>query len=197
MIKIQRSATDRIVFMCPTCFETSTIDSASLTVSLETDANMKANIVALTPCTMVSHITVQCNNCSDYMVQIDADIVDTIVAFNKKGYRTRYSCSGHPNGSVFPYITFGYDAIEMFTKTDEDKQAIKDYVSRMKAVLKVAIDEMDDGADLFFIDDDFEYSLTLRLAQSKNLTRRKVDMELWLSKLSFLATYNLPKIDRA
>lgn len=41
-----------------------------------------------------------------YKIEIDDDIIETIICLNKKGYSTVYCCSGHDRMPTDIYITF-------------------------------------------------------------------------------------------
>ena len=50
-----------------------------------------------------------CDKCGEVVCEIDDLIVDTIIVLNRKGWTTKYCCSGHlnkDNGFVTTYIYF-------------------------------------------------------------------------------------------
>jgi len=52
-----------------------------------------------------------CPKCKSYAVEVDDLILPTIIELNKKGYTTKYCCSGHmDNELVGTYILFTHEA---------------------------------------------------------------------------------------
>lgn len=57
---------------------------------------------------MKERIQRKCPICGFYheVIYLDARIANAIMTFNEKEYRTKYSCSGHPDSRCLPYIYF-------------------------------------------------------------------------------------------
>jgi hypothetical protein len=48
-----------------------------------------------------------CKKCGENVAEVDDMIIDTIILLNKKGYKTKFCCSGHLNENHFgTYIMF-------------------------------------------------------------------------------------------
>lgn len=84
--------TDSQVFMCPHCCRIvdNVFTIGPMTGGSISEKGHKYSIAYIKPI-----FNVYCNDCNDYMVEIDRSIVDKVVMLNKKGYPTIYSCSGH------------------------------------------------------------------------------------------------------
>lgn len=64
------------------------------------------------------------------LIHVDKDIAETILLLNKKGYRTKASCSGHPN---IEYVQFA-----------DSKEKLKDYYNA------ILLDNIKDDKRVFF-----------------------------------------------
>lgn len=49
-----------------------------------------------------------CKICGGCLVEVDENFIEPIIMLNKKGYYTKFCCSGHPNGNIYAgaYISF-------------------------------------------------------------------------------------------
>ena len=198
-MKIQRSAEfeneNEVVFMCPECYNLFTLKSAFINIGIESD-NAIINIYPLTQYSLSTHISLQCSNCHNYMVQVDSGIANTLVQLNEKGYQTRFSCSGHPNGSVYPYITLGYADDEYWYANDEDKQQMVDYTNRIKQIFREVYEKLpEDVQDLLEMDDDCNYKVTIRLKVTDDQSHHREKTKRWLAVMNELAEFELPFIN--
>lgn len=83
----------KITMMCPKCFNKQEYD-----VNIEIPKNKKFTL-------SIEPFHCRCEKCGITMVSVDEAIIDDIIALNKAGYKTKYCCSGHENGSNL-YVYF-------------------------------------------------------------------------------------------
>ena len=122
---------ERLTYMCLNCFNVINVHNPSVTVKVDADPYV---CITTRPRGFIGDaFCVSCNNCGCSAVHIDQDIVHTVAAFNTRGYKTLYCCSGHYDEQhIDPnvYILFGVDPYTTSLKEygyEENKMRIYEY----------------------------------------------------------------------
>ena len=117
-----------------------------------------------------------CSECGHEMVQVDTEIANAIAQFNKKGYRTIFSCAGHPGENTAPYIMFGIDPWEFELKdrnAEEAREVFADWSTRVADYFSSYIKK--EGLDMLamrmmpYVDNDPRVRLTMKYDMGLNM----------------------------
>lgn len=91
-------------FICPICNKLTSIDGYFVNYFKVPKENTKIKV--LNP-----EIQCYCDDCKEYMYECDKLLTDSVIKFNKSGFRTEFCCEGHyENGLAgeysIPYLKF-------------------------------------------------------------------------------------------
>lgn len=125
-----------LALMCPKCFNI----VGTCEQEVKVNFTRKEEPAKFYGHTMNIQVDGFCDECGEYIEEfltIDGDIAETISLLNQKGYKTLFSCSGHPN-STSAYIYFRNSRYLNYIKSIPEnwKIDVNDYILKLDLIIR-------------------------------------------------------------